>query len=113
MTTTALPTVDAHPTRDLPTAERLRVNEIFYSLQGESTRAGLPCVLIRLLIHLAEGAERLHPAQEVVVSIQALCRLSLRALDLGLLQPRLDGPNDARGDLILKVKNVVQRGRTE
>jgi len=26
----------------------LRVNEIFYSLQGESTRAGLPCVLIRL-----------------------------------------------------------------
>lgn len=29
-------------------AERLRVNEIFYSLQGESTRAGLPCVLVRL-----------------------------------------------------------------
>jgi 7-carboxy-7-deazaguanine synthase len=26
----------------------LRVNEIFYSLQGESTRAGLPCVLVRL-----------------------------------------------------------------
>jgi hypothetical protein len=50
-----------------------------------------------------------HPAQEVVVSIQALCRLSPRALDLGLLQPRLDGPNDARGDLVLKVKNVVQR----
>ncbi|HET9768618.1 MAG TPA: 7-carboxy-7-deazaguanine synthase QueE [Thermoanaerobaculia bacterium] len=33
---------------NLPTADRLRVNEIFYSLQGESTRAGLPCVLIRL-----------------------------------------------------------------
>ncbi|HEX2253415.1 MAG TPA: radical SAM protein [Thermoanaerobaculia bacterium] len=31
-----------------PAAERLRVNEIFYSLQGESTRAGLPCVLVRL-----------------------------------------------------------------
>lgn len=32
----------------LPVAERLRVNEIFYSLQGESTFAGLPCVLVRL-----------------------------------------------------------------
>jgi 7-carboxy-7-deazaguanine synthase len=32
----------------LPAAERLRVNEIFYSLQGESTRAGWPCVLVRL-----------------------------------------------------------------
>jgi len=29
-------------------AERVRVNEIFYSIQGESTRAGLPCVFIRL-----------------------------------------------------------------
>lgn len=48
MTTTTLPTVAVPSTRDLPTAERLRVNEIFYSLQGESTRAGLPCVLIRL-----------------------------------------------------------------
>ena len=26
----------------------LKVNEIFYSVQGESTRAGLPCVFIRL-----------------------------------------------------------------
>jgi len=32
----------------LPPGERLKVNEIFYSLQGESTRAGLPCVLVRL-----------------------------------------------------------------
>ena len=32
----------------LPVAERLRVNEIFYSLQGESTHAGRPCVLVRL-----------------------------------------------------------------
>jgi len=32
----------------LASADRLRVNEIFYSLQGESTRAGRPCVLIRL-----------------------------------------------------------------
>jgi 7-carboxy-7-deazaguanine synthase len=28
--------------------ERLRVNEIFHSIQGESTWAGLPCVFIRL-----------------------------------------------------------------
>ena len=26
----------------------LTVNEIFYSIQGESTRAGLPCVFVRL-----------------------------------------------------------------
>jgi len=31
-----------------PVEERLRVNEIFYSLQGESTSAGFPCVLVRL-----------------------------------------------------------------
>jgi 7-carboxy-7-deazaguanine synthase len=28
--------------------ERLRINEIFYSIQGESTRAGCPCVFVRL-----------------------------------------------------------------
>jgi 7-carboxy-7-deazaguanine synthase len=32
----------------LPAEQRLRVNEVFYSLQGEGTRAGLPCVLVRL-----------------------------------------------------------------
>lgn len=32
----------------LPPTERLRVNEIFYSIQGESTFAGRPCVLVRL-----------------------------------------------------------------
>lgn len=32
----------------LPAVERVRVNEIFYSLQGESTWVGLPCVLVRL-----------------------------------------------------------------
>ncbi|MDX1645361.1 MAG: radical SAM protein [Thermoanaerobaculia bacterium] len=32
----------------MPSAERLRINEIFYSLQGESTFAGRPCVLVRL-----------------------------------------------------------------
>ena len=27
---------------------RLLINEIFHSIQGESTRAGLPCVFVRL-----------------------------------------------------------------
>jgi 7-carboxy-7-deazaguanine synthase len=31
-----------------PSGERLRINEIFYSIQGESTAAGRPCVLVRL-----------------------------------------------------------------
>jgi len=29
-------------------ADRLRINEIFLSIQGESTRAGCPCVFVRL-----------------------------------------------------------------
>ena len=29
-------------------ADRLRINEIFLSIQGESTRAGFPCVFVRL-----------------------------------------------------------------
>jgi 7-carboxy-7-deazaguanine synthase len=31
-----------------PEMPRVRVNEIFLSIQGESTRAGLPCVFVRL-----------------------------------------------------------------
>jgi len=42
----ALGSADAHLA--LPAAERVKVNEIFYSLQGESTFAGRPCVLVRL-----------------------------------------------------------------
>lgn len=38
----------ADPRLALPPARRLRVNEIFYSLQGESSSAGRPCVLVRL-----------------------------------------------------------------
>lgn len=32
----------------LPPSDRLRINEIFYSIQGESTASGRPCVLVRL-----------------------------------------------------------------
>lgn len=35
-------------TTRLPATERVKVNEIFYSLQGESTLVGRPCVLVRL-----------------------------------------------------------------
>ncbi len=38
----------ADPRLALPPESRLRVNEIFYSLQGESSFAGRPCVLVRL-----------------------------------------------------------------
>ena len=31
-----------------PADLRLRINEIFYSIQGESTYAGLPCIFVRL-----------------------------------------------------------------
>jgi 7-carboxy-7-deazaguanine synthase len=31
-----------------PSPDSLLINEIFFSIQGESTRAGLPCVFIRL-----------------------------------------------------------------
>ncbi len=38
----------ADPRLALPPEDRLRVNEVFYSLQGESSFAGRPCVLVRL-----------------------------------------------------------------
>lgn len=38
----------ADPVAALPAVERLRINEIFHSIQGESTFAGRPCVLVRL-----------------------------------------------------------------
>jgi len=37
------------PVLELPPEDRLKVHEIFYSLQGESIRAGVPCVLVRLM----------------------------------------------------------------
>lgn len=51
LSATERPAADLRPDESrarLPAAERLRVNEVFYSLQGESTFAGRPCVLVRL-----------------------------------------------------------------
>ncbi|MDE2850847.1 MAG: radical SAM protein [Acidobacteriota bacterium] len=48
MTTTPDRRLAVDPVAGLPARERLRVNEIFYSIQGESTFAGRPCVLVRL-----------------------------------------------------------------
>lgn len=36
------------PILRLPATDRLKIHEIFYSIQGESTFAGRPCVLVRL-----------------------------------------------------------------
>jgi 7-carboxy-7-deazaguanine synthase len=38
----------AAPTASAPAVDSLTVNEIFYSIQGESTFAGQPCVFVRL-----------------------------------------------------------------
>ena len=40
--------VAEQPKTEKRPVERLRVNEIFYSIQGESTRAGQACVFVRL-----------------------------------------------------------------
>jgi len=40
--------LEPDPRIRLPAAERLKIHEIFYSVQGESTAAGRPCVLVRL-----------------------------------------------------------------
>jgi 7-carboxy-7-deazaguanine synthase len=39
---------EANPTAARTRADELRINEIFFSLQGESTRVGLPTVFVRL-----------------------------------------------------------------
>jgi len=42
------PAAETAPAKTGRRMDRLRVNEIFYSIQGESTRAGLACVFVRL-----------------------------------------------------------------
>ena len=50
-----------------------------------------------------------HAAQIVVVGVEALGRLALRALDLRPLQLRRDRADDARGDLVLQLEDIVER----
>jgi hypothetical protein len=50
-----------------------------------------------------------YPAQKVVVGIEALSRLVLRTLYLGLFQLRRDRSHDARGHLVLQIEDVVER----
>lgn len=45
----------------------------------------------------------------VVVSLEALRRLTFRTLDLGLLHFRRYRADDARGNLILKIEYICQR----
>ncbi len=57
--------------RELP-ADRLWMNEIFYSIQGESTRAGRPCTFVRLSVcHLrcvwCDSAYTFHEGYELSV----------------------------------------------
>jgi 7-carboxy-7-deazaguanine synthase len=40
--------MSAHARAELPAAERLRVTEIFHSLQGEAASVGIPTVFVRL-----------------------------------------------------------------
>ena len=40
--------MEAAPAPAAPGADTLTINEIFYSIQGESTFAGQPCVFVRL-----------------------------------------------------------------
>jgi 7-carboxy-7-deazaguanine synthase len=47
MSTTVLPEAISTPAVQ-PAADTLTINEIFYSIQGESTFAGQPCVFVRL-----------------------------------------------------------------
>lgn len=81
-------------------AETLRINEIFYSIQGESTHAGRPCVFVRLTgCHLRcaycdteysfkEGATR--PLGEIIEEICSHpCGLVEVTGGEPLLQPRV------------------------
>ena len=48
------------------------------------------------------------PAQIVVVGVEALGRLALGPLDLGLLEPRRDRADDARRHLVLQLEDVLE-----
>ena len=49
-----------------------------------------------------------HPAQKIVVGVEAFGRLAPRPLDFGLLQFGRDGAHHARRHLILQVEDILQ-----
>jgi hypothetical protein len=49
-----------------------------------------------------------HPAQEIVVGVEAFGRLALGPLDLGLFQLRCDRADHACGNLVLQVEDVSE-----
>ena len=63
---------------------------------GERRRVGLP----------RPAVDAGHAAQEVVVGVEALGGLALRALDLGPLQPGRDRADHARRHLVLQIEDV-------
>jgi hypothetical protein len=48
-------------------------------------------------------------AQVEVIGAEAFGRLAAGALDLRLPQARFDRANDARGNLVLKLEDIVER----
>ena len=50
-----------------------------------------------------------NPSQKIIVCIKALGRLVLRTLDLGLFHSGGDRSDDACGDLVLQLKDILQR----
>src|SRR5262249_47463613 len=49
-----------------------------------------------------------HATEVVVVGVHAFRWLASGALDLGLLEPRSDGPYDMRGDLVLQIEDILE-----
>jgi hypothetical protein len=63
----------------------------------------------RFVVGLARALiEVLETAQIAIVSVEAVGALALGALDLGLLQPRRDCTDDAGGDEVLQIEDVVE-----
>ena len=63
----------------------------------------------RFVVSLARALiEVLETAQIVIVGVEAVGALALGALDLGLLQPRRDCTDDAGGDEVLQIEDVVE-----
>ena len=55
------------------------------------------------------GVKARHAAQEVVIGVEAFGRLALCAFDFGAFKLMRDRADDALGDPILKLEDVVER----